>query len=67
MSDSRVSVSVGGGGVIGSVIAVIISWALNHHIGWAIIHFLCGWLYVIYAAFARAEEIIPAVKAMFGV
>ena len=62
MSDSRVTVSVGGGGII----AAIISWALNQHIGWAIVHFLCGWIYILYVAFARSEEIIPALKTMFG-
>jgi hypothetical protein len=64
---SSTKVSIVSGGTLGSVMAAIISWALNHHIGWAILHFLCGWLYVIYAAFVRAEEIIPAVKLMFGV
>ena len=64
MSDSRVTVSVGGG--VGGIIAAIISWALNQHIGWAIVHFLCGWIYILYAAFARSEEIIPALKTMFG-
>jgi len=52
--------------VPGSLIAVIFSWALNHSVGWAIFHFFCGWLYVLYAALARSAEIIPALKVMFG-
>jgi len=63
---SSTKVSIVSGGTLGSVMAAIISWALNHHIGWAIIHFLCGWLYILYAAFARSEEILPALKTMFG-
>lgn len=33
---------------LGSVLAIIISWSLNHSILWAIIHGLFGWFYVIY-------------------
>jgi hypothetical protein len=33
---------------IGGVIAILISWHLNHSIIWCIIHGLFGWLYVIY-------------------
>lgn len=33
---------------MGAVIAIAISWSLNKSIGWAILHGLCGWLYVIY-------------------
>jgi len=61
-SESRVSITV----VPGSVIAIIISWALNHSVLWAILHFFCGWLYVIYAVLARGSEIIPAFKVLFG-
>lgn len=34
--------------VIGQVIAVVLSWGVNHSVLWAIVHFLFGWLYVIY-------------------
>jgi len=37
-----------GGIGIGVVIAIILSWTVNHSIGWMIIHGLCGWFYVIY-------------------
>ena len=33
---------------IGTIIAVILSWLKWHSIGWAIIHGLLSWLYVIY-------------------
>ena len=33
---------------IGAALAMIISWSLNHSIGWAIWHGILGWLYVIY-------------------
>ena len=33
---------------LGSAIAVVVSWSVNHSIGWAILHGIIGWLYVIY-------------------
>ena len=33
---------------VGGLLAVVLSWATNHSILWAIFHFFCGWLYVIY-------------------
>ena len=62
MSDNRVNISVSGG----SIFAVILSWALNHSIGWAILHFLFGWFYIIYALLVRSVEILPALRRMFG-
>ena len=53
--------------VPGSVVAVIISWALNHSFGWAVFHFFCGWIYVGYALIARGLEIIPALKNLLGI
>ena len=37
-------------GVIGVTLAVIMSWARNHSIWWAILHGCFGWFYVIYYA-----------------
>ena len=52
MSDNKrnTEVKVGAGATIGfgTVLAVTLSWAANHAIGWALIHGLLGWLYVIY-------------------
>ena len=44
MSNNNYSGGIG----IGSVIAVLLSWTTWHSVGWAIIHFLFGWLYVFY-------------------
>lgn len=46
----RTSPASGGIG-LGSVIAAILSYSVNHSILWALLHGLCGWLYVIYYAF----------------
>lgn len=51
---------------IGAIIGAIISWALNHSVIWAIIHFIFGWLYVIYAIVCYSHQIIPALKALFS-
>lgn len=33
---------------LGSIFGVICSWIVNHSIGWAILHFICGWGYVVW-------------------
>ena len=38
---------------LGSVIAVTISWSVNHSILWAILHGIFSWIYVIYYAIIR--------------
>ena len=37
-----------GGASIGSIAAAALSWMKWHSVGYAILHALCGWLYVIY-------------------
>lgn len=38
---------IGGSGVtLGSILAVVLSWTVNHSILWCIVHFFCSWLYV---------------------
>ncbi len=40
-----------GGGVfgsIGAVLAALLSWQMNHSIGWALVHAFFSWFYVIY-------------------
>jgi hypothetical protein len=49
MSDSRSS-TAGGGIGLGGLLAVVLSWTVNHSIGWCILHFFCSWFYVIYWA-----------------
>ncbi len=45
---SKKAASGGGGIGIGSVIAVALSFHQNHSIGYAILHGLCSWIYVLY-------------------
>jgi len=33
---------------LGNIIAVVISWSVNHSILWAIIHGFLGWIYIVY-------------------
>ena len=33
---------------VGSILAVLVSWHLNHDILWAIVHGLLGWIYLVY-------------------
>jgi hypothetical protein len=64
MSDNQNSAGCSVG--LGSVLAVVLSVALNHSFWWAVLHFLFGWLYVIYALLVRSAEILPALRRMFG-
>ena len=34
--------------LIGTIAAVLLSWTTWHSIGWAILHGLLGWIYVVY-------------------
>ena len=38
---------------MGSALAIVISWSVNHSILWAIIHGICSWFYVIWFAVNR--------------
>lgn len=44
---------LGVGYLLGLVLAVVISWSLNHAIGWASLHGILSWGYVIYYAVTR--------------
>jgi hypothetical protein len=37
-----------GGIGFGSILAIVISWSVNHSILWGLIHGLFGWAYVVY-------------------
>lgn len=39
---------------IGLIIAVALSWTVNHGVWWAILHAIFGWWYVIYWGFKYA-------------
>lgn len=41
------------GFTLGTVIAVALSWGVNHSIFWCIIHGFLSWIYVIYYIFIR--------------
>lgn len=53
-------------GCAGGVLAMILSWALNHSVIWCLVHGMCSWFYVLYVVFVRTREIAPALKGMFG-
>lgn len=41
---------------LGSIIAVVTSWSRNQSVGWAILHGLFSWLYVIYFVLTRQAK-----------
>ena len=41
---------------IGSAVAIVLSWHRNKSIGFAIIHGILSWFYVIYFALTREEN-----------
>ena len=52
-------------GCLGAIAASVISYSINHSVGWAIFHFFCSWIYILYVVFARTKEIIPALQKFF--
>ena len=40
------SITYSGAG-LGSIIAVVVSWSVNHSIGWAILHGIISWFYIV--------------------
>lgn len=38
--------------LIGCFAGATLSWSVSQSIGWAVFHFLCGWMYVAYWFFA---------------
>ena len=42
------NVTINTGGLVGGIIAMIMSWVVNHSVIWGILHFFCSWIYVIY-------------------
>ena len=59
MSSNNNSNSSSGGvgciNLVGIVLAALISWTLNHSIGWAIFHAMLSWFYVIYRVFFAGQ------------
>lgn len=48
MANINIDITQGIG--FGSALSIAISYATNAHIGWAILHGIFGWFYVIYCA-----------------
>jgi hypothetical protein len=50
MSESKKKRGVVAGSSIGfgAVLAIVLSWTANKAIGWAILHGILGWVYVVY-------------------
>lgn len=47
MSDNKRSMVAGGSGIsLGGLLAVILSWTVNHSVIYAILHCFCSWIYV---------------------
>lgn len=69
MTDNSLSNHTRNGGCfgLGSILAIVLSAALNHSFWWGLLHFFLGWFYVLYVLLVRSREIVPALKAMFGV
>lgn len=42
-----------GGITMGCALAIVISYTKWHSVLWAVLHGVCGWLYVIYFLFTR--------------
>lgn len=38
------------GGGVGTAVAAVVSWSVNHSILWALVHAFFGWLYLAYYA-----------------
>ena len=45
--DNGVNITFDVGG-IGTIIAILLSWSMNHSIFWCVIHGILGWIYIIY-------------------
>lgn len=43
---SNIGAGIGIG--IGNIIAVVLSWSVNHDILWALIHGVLSWIYIVY-------------------
>ena len=65
MSDNN---SNGCGCVIGpgGIAAIVLSYALNGSLWWAVLHGAFGWIYVAYAVLFRNKEILPALQRWFS-
>jgi hypothetical protein len=42
-------------GGFGGVLAAVLSWIVNQSLGWAVLHFFCSWIYVVYWALMKSK------------
>ena len=54
-SDVGVKAAAGTTIGLGSVLAIVLSWSAHKAIGWALIHGLLGWIYVVYYLIVRHD------------
>jgi len=46
---SRIYINFGAS--VGTAVAAVISWSVNHSVGWAILHAMFSWFYILYYLF----------------
>lgn len=46
--------SAGSGIGLGSILALIMSWIINQSLGYAFVHAILGWLYVVYVLLTQS-------------
>ncbi len=49
---------------IGAWGAAFLSYSLNGSFWWAVFHFLCNWIYILYALFFRFKDIRDWVQSL---
>jgi hypothetical protein len=57
LEEEKMNESVKSGMTLGGVIAVTISWSINHSIWWCIFHGIFSWFYVIYYACGGGHKV----------
>lgn len=62
----RCTKAVGTSWSVTSVLALILSWMLNHSVGWCIVHFFLGWAYLLWAMLVRTNEVKMILGRLFG-
>lgn len=56
----KINVKFGSGATygIGTILAIVISWTMHKAIGWAIVHGILSWIYVIYYLFKYDDWVL---------
>lgn len=62
------NVSCGCGPIgLGPILAVLFSWFVNGSIGWAIVHFFLGWIYVVWSLIFHYDAVADGVSRILVV